>query len=123
MYWGSEMDSSRLKPRGSRVVIEIDTSRRTFGGGQLEIAEVASDHGREKIYPQVATVVAVSECEHEGGDAMVADVKVGDRVIATKYNGVPIPGLANHKIIKEEFLLAVVEGEGELRVEWGGRGK
>lgn len=96
----------KLKPLGSRVVIEpIEQEEVTASG--IVLPETA----KEK--PQKGTVLAVGPGDRdEDGKRITMDVTVGDVVLFAKYSGTEIK-LDNKKllILRESDLLAIVEGK------------
>lgn len=95
----------------NRVLVKLDTSQRVTRSGLL-IAEAPMTDGHNKIYPQVGEVILISPT--------VTDVKVGDKVICTKYNGVFVQGLPKDiKVLYEHYIEAIVDKDISLVVEWG----
>ena len=72
-----------IKPFGDRVVIKVSE-------GDIKTASgiVLPDTAKEK--PQEGTVVAVSEGKYVEGKKVALDVKVGDKVIFSKYAGTDV---------------------------------
>ena len=100
-----------VKLLGNRVLIRLDTSQRVTRSGLL-IAEAPMIDGHNKIYPQVGEVILASP--------LVTDVKVGDKVVCTKYNGVHVQGLPKDvKVLFEHYIEAIVDKDASLVVEWG----
>lgn len=93
-----------IKPLGDRVVIKAVESEETTKSGI-----VLPGSAQEK--PQVAEVVAVGPGGHVDGKEVKMELKVGDRVIASKYAGteVKLNGEAV-TILRQSDVLAVVEG-------------
>lgn len=92
-----------IKPLQNRVVIKfVEAEEKTKGG----IILTAS--AQEK--PQVAEVVAVGPGKMEDGKLIPVSVKVGERVIASKYAGtmVKFDGI-EYTILSEDDIFAVVE--------------
>lgn len=70
-----------LKPLGDRVIIKQDEAETTTASG-LYLA------GDSKEKPQTGTVLAVGEGRlDKDGNRMEVPVKVGDRVVYSKYGG------------------------------------
>lgn len=94
----------KLKPLGDRVVVRvIEQEERTRGG------IVLPDTAKEK--PQQGEVLAVgSGAVLENGERRPLEVKVGDRVIFSKYAGteVKIEG-EEVLILSERDILAAIE--------------
>ncbi|MDN5332161.1 MAG: chaperonin GroES [Tepidanaerobacteraceae bacterium] len=81
-----------IKPLGDRVVIKVlDKEEKTKGG------IVLPDTAKEK--PQKGEVVAVGTGEIIDGKKVPLEVKVGDKVIFSKYAGTEV------KIDDEEYLI------------------
>ena len=92
-----------IKPLQNRVVIKfVEAEEKTKGG----IILTAS--AQEK--PQVAEVIAVGPGKVEDGKLVPVSVKVGERVIASKYAGtiVKIDGV-EYTVLTEDDILAIVE--------------
>jgi len=96
--------SMKLKPLGSRVVVEpIEQEEITAGG--IVLPETA----KEK--PQKGVVLSVGLGDrNEKGDRVQMDVKVGDTVLFAKYGGTEIK-IEGKKllILRESDLLAIIE--------------
>ena len=88
-----------IKPFQDRVVVKMTEAEETTKGGII-----LSAAAKEK--PQVAEVVAVGP----GKADVTMGVKVGDKVLISKYSGteVKLDG-AEYTIVKMEDVLAVVE--------------
>ncbi len=81
-----------IKPLGDRVVIRaLETEERTKSG------IVLPDTAKEK--PQQGEVVAVGPGKYQDGKRIPMEVKVGDRVIYSKYAGTEV------KVDDEEMLI------------------
>ena len=92
-----------IKPLQNRVVIKfVEAEEKTKGGSILTAS------AQEK--PQVAEVVAVGPGKVEDGKLVPVSVKVGERVIASKYAGtmVKFDGI-EYTILSEDDIFAVVE--------------
>jgi len=97
--------ATKIRPLHDRVIVK-----------RLEEAEVRSaggiiipDTAKEK--PQEGKVVAVGSGKREDGKIIPLDVKAGDRILFGKYSGseIKLDG-EEHLILREEDILAVVEG-------------
>ena len=95
----------KLKPLGSRVVIEAIEQEEITAGG-IVLPETA----KEK--PQQGMVLAVGQGDRdEDGKRIAMDVKVGDKVLFAKYSGTEIKVDGRKLLImRESDILAVVEG-------------
>ena len=94
----------KIQPLHDRVLVRrIEGEERTKGG--IIIPETA----KEK--PQEGEVVAVGKGKvKDDGTVLPLDVKVGDRVLFSKYGGtdITIDG-EEHLILREDEILAVIE--------------
>jgi len=91
-----------LKPLGDRVVVKVDDSPELSPGGI-----VLPDAAQEK--PQRGVVVSVGEGKRlDDGKIVALDVKVGDRVIFSKYGGVEVrDGNEEFVILRQDDIYAV----------------
>lgn len=89
-----------LKVIGDRVLIKVDEEETTRGGIYLP------DSAQEK--PQRGTVMAVGEGQRlDSGKLAEPDVKVGDRVIFSKYGGTEVTdGDEEYVILNSHDILA-----------------
>lgn len=92
-----------IKPLFDRVVTKLCEKEETTKSGIILAAAA-----QEK--PQIAEVVAVGPGGMVDGNEVVMHVKVGDRVIVSKYAGneVKVDGV-EYSIIRQSDILAVVE--------------
>lgn len=93
----------KLRPLGDRVVIKkVEAEETTKSGIVLP--------GTAKEKPQVAEIVAVGPGGVIDGKEVKMEVKVGDKVIFSKYSGneIKMDG-EEYTILKQEDLLAIVE--------------
>ncbi|MFO7153597.1 MAG: co-chaperone GroES [Caldicoprobacter oshimai] len=93
----------KLRPLGDRVVIKaLETEETTKGG------IVLPSSAKEK--PQMAEVIAVGPGGMVDGKEVKMEVKVGDKVIYSKYAGTEVK-LDNEEyiIVRQSDILAVVE--------------
>lgn len=98
--------SLKLKPLGSRVVIETVEENDVTSGGII-----LPDTAKEK--PQKGVVLSIGPGDRdEDGKHIPMDVKVGDTVLFQKYGGTEIK-IDGKKllILRESDLLAIVEGK------------
>ncbi len=88
-----------IKPLGARVVIKrVEAEEKTKSGIVLP--------GQAKEQPQMAEVVAVGP----GTEDEKMELKVGDKVVFSKYAGTEIKyDGEEYTIMKQEDILAVVE--------------
>ncbi|MGI6125741.1 MAG: co-chaperone GroES [Planifilum sp.] len=92
-----------IKPLGDRIVLEaIEKEEKTASG------IVLPDTAKEK--PQEGRVVAVGSGRWENGQKIELEVKVGDRVIFSKYAGTEVKvDDKEYLILRESDVLAIVE--------------
>ena len=92
-----------IKPLCDRVVVKMTEAEETTKSGIILT-------GAAKEKPQVAEVVAVGPGIPEGDNKVVMEVKVGDKVITSKYSGteVKMDG-EEYTIVKQSDILAVVK--------------
>ena len=92
-----------IKPLTDRVVIKAEESEETTKSGIVLTAS-----SQEK--PQFATVVAVGEGGIVDGKEVKMYVKVGDKVITSKYSGteVKLDG-EEYTIVRQNDILAIVD--------------
>ena len=92
-----------IKPLGERVVIEVAESDVTTASGI-----VLPDTAKEK--PQKGKVVAVGTGKLlESGERAAMEVKVGDRVLFSKYSGSEIKvDDKDYLIVRESDILAIL---------------
>ena len=92
-----------IKPLGDRVVVcAVEVEETTKTGIILP--------GAAKEKPQVAEVVAVGPGGTVDGKEVVMSVKVGDRVIVSKYAGTEIKcDGCEYNIVRNDDILAIVE--------------
>ena len=93
----------KIKPLADRVVVKLVEAEETTKSGILLA-------GSAKEKPQVAEVVAVGPGGIVDGKEVAMTVKVGDKVITSKYSGteVKIDG-TEFTIIRQDDILAIVE--------------
>ncbi|MDY4256059.1 MAG: co-chaperone GroES [Oscillospiraceae bacterium] len=93
----------KLRPLGDKVVLRFTQAEEISKGG-LYLAASAQEK------PQYAVVVAVGPGGMVDGKEIKMDVKVGDKVILSKYSGteVKIDG-EEYTIVKVSDILAVAE--------------
>lgn len=92
-----------IKPLADRVVVKAVEAEETTKSGILLAASA-----KEK--PQIAEVVAVGPGGNVDGKDIVMTVKVGDRVITSKYSGTEVKcDGVEYTIVKQGDILAIVE--------------
>lgn len=93
----------KLKPLSDRVVIKMVEAEETTAGGIILA-------GSAKEKPQVAEVLAVGPGDVVDGKEVVMQVKVGDKVITSKYSGTEVKIDGEELIIvRQGDILAVVD--------------
>ncbi len=93
-----------LKPLGDRVVVEhVEQQEKTTGG--VFLPDTAKEKPQEGIVRAVGTGRVL-----DNGTKLPMEVKVGDRVIYSKYSGseVKIDG-KEYLIVSEKDILAIVD--------------
>ena len=93
----------KLKPLADRVVIKMTEMEETTKSGIILT-------GSAKEKPQVAEVLAVGPGGVVDGKEVVMQVKVGDKVITSKYSGTEVKIDGEELIVvRQNDILAVVE--------------
>ena len=92
-----------IKPLADRVVIKLVEAEETTKSGII-----LASSAKEK--PQVAEVIAVGPGGNVDGKDVQMYVKVGDKVLTSKYSGteVKLDG-TEYTIVRQSDILAVVE--------------
>lgn len=92
-----------IKPLADRVVVKAVEAEETTKSGILLA-------GSAKEKPQVAEVIAVGPGGLVDGKEVVMTVKVGDKVITSKYAGTEVKADGvEYNIVRQSDILAVVE--------------
>ena len=93
----------KLKPLAERVIIKMVEAEETTKSGIILA-------GNAKEKPQVAEIVAVGPGGVVEGKEITMQVKVGDRVLISKYAGteVKLDG-QEYTILRQNDILAIVE--------------
>ncbi|MCU0544792.1 MAG: co-chaperone GroES [Oscillatoriaceae cyanobacterium Prado104] len=94
---------STVKPLGERVFVKVSASEEKTAGGIL-----LPDTAKEK--PQVGEVAAVGPGKrNDDGTRTEMEVKVGDKVLYSKYAGTDIKlGTDEYVLLAEKDILAIV---------------
>ena len=93
----------KIKPLADRVVIKLVEEEETTKGGLI-----LSGSAKEK--PQVAEVIAVGPGGNVDGKEVEMIVKVGDKVLTSKYSATEVKfDEAECTIVRQSDILAVVE--------------
>ncbi len=92
-----------IKPLLDRVLIQMEEAEETTKSGII-----LASSAKEK--PQVARVVAVGPGGMVDGKEVKMEVKVGDKVITSKYAGTEVKlDEKEYTIVRQSDILAVVE--------------
>ena len=93
----------KIEPLADRVVIKLVEEEETTKGGLI-----LSGSAKEK--PQVAEVIAVGPGGNVDGKEVEMIVKVGDKVLTSKYSGTEVKVDGEEcTIVRQSDILAVVE--------------
>jgi chaperonin GroES len=94
---------STVKPLGDRVFLKVSPSEEKTSGGIY-----LPDNAKEK--PQVGEIVAVGAGKrNDDGSRQEMEVKIGDKVLYSKYAGTDIKlGNEEYVLLAEKDILAVV---------------
>lgn len=95
---------STVKPLGDRILVKVSEAEEKTAGGII-----LPDSAKEK--PQVGEVVEVgSGKRNDDGSYQTIDVKVGERVLYSKYAGTDLKiGGDEFVLLREQDILATVE--------------
>ena len=92
-----------LEPLADRVVVKMTEAEETTKSGIILA-------GTAKEKPQVAEIVAVGPGGIIDGKEIVMEVKVGQKVITSKYAGTEVKcDGVEYTIVKQSDILAIVE--------------
>ncbi|NLK70498.1 MAG: co-chaperone GroES [Clostridiales bacterium] len=92
-----------IKPLADRVVVKMTEPEEVTKGGVIL-------PGSAKEKPQVAEIVAVGPGGNVDGNDVEMYVKVGDKVLLSKYSGTEVKvNDVEYIIIRQKDILAVVE--------------
>lgn len=92
-----------IKPLADRIVIKMTESEETTKGGLILAAA-----SKEK--PQIAEVVAVGPGGIVDGEKIEMYLKVGDKVLLSKYAGTEVKvDNVEYTILRQSEVLAIVE--------------
>ena len=93
----------KLKPLGDRVILKMTEAEETTKSGIILA-------GTAKEKPQVAEVLAVGPGGMVDGKEVTMQVKVGDKVITSKYSGTEVKlDDQEYMVVKQSDILAIVE--------------
>ncbi len=93
----------KLKPLGDRVVLKsVEVEETTASGIVLP--------GNAKEKPAIAEVIAVGPGGVVDGKEVKMEIKVGDKVITSKYSGTEVKlDKEEYLVVRQNDILAVVE--------------
>ena len=92
-----------IKPLEDRIVVQASEAETTTASGL-----VIPDTAKEK--PQEGTVLAVGPGRFEDGTRVPLDVKVGDKVLYSKYGGTEVKyNGEEYLVLSARDVLAVIE--------------
>ena len=93
----------KLKPLADRVIVKLVEAEETTKGGIILT-------GAAKEKPEVAEVIAVGPGGMVDGKEVVMTVKVGDKVITSKYAGTKVTlEDVEYVVVRQNDILAIVE--------------
>jgi chaperonin GroES len=94
---------STVKPLGDRVFLKVSPSEEKTSGGIY-----LPDNAKEK--PQVGEIVAIGAGKrNDDGSRQEMEVKIGDKVLYSKYAGTDIKlGNEEYVLLAEKDILAIV---------------
>ena len=93
----------KLKPLGDRVVLKTVEAEETTASGI-----VLPGNAKEK--PSMAEVIAVGPGGIVDGKEVKMEVKVGDKVITSKYSGTEVKlDKEEYVVVRQNDILAIVE--------------
>ena len=93
-----------IKPLEDRIVVQAVEAETTTASGI-----VIPDTAKEK--PQEGTVLAVGPGRFEDGARVPLDVKIGDKVLYSKYGGTEVKYAGEeYLVLSARDVLAVIEG-------------
>jgi chaperonin GroES len=93
-----------IKPLEDRIVVQAVEAETTTASGL-----VIPDTAKEK--PQEGTVLAVGPGRFEDGARVPLDVKIGDKVLYSKYGGTEVKYSGEeYLVLSARDVLAVIEG-------------
>ncbi|MBQ9166575.1 MAG: co-chaperone GroES [Oscillospiraceae bacterium] len=93
----------KLKPLADRVILKLVEAEETTKGGII-----LTSAAKEK--PEIAEVLAVGPGGIVDGNEVVMTVKVGDKVVTSKYSGTQVKVDGEElTIVRQGDILAIVE--------------
>lgn len=97
------LNASTVKPLGDRILVKVSEAEEKTAGGIL-----LPDTAKEK--PQVGEVIQVGPGKrNDDGGYQAIEVKVGDKVLYSKYAGTDIKlGSDDYVLLRESDILAAL---------------
>lgn len=96
------MAKINIKPLGDRVLVKQAEEKEQIRGGII-IPDAAKEKSQE------AEVVALGTGKCEDGKTFTFDVKVGDKVLISKYGGTEVKiGDEKYSLLRQDDILAVI---------------
>jgi chaperonin GroES len=97
------LNASTVKPLGDRILVKVSEAEEKTAGGIL-----LPDTAKEK--PQVGEVIQVGPGKrNDDGSYQTIEVKVGDKVLYSKYAGTDIKlGSDDYVLLRESDILAAL---------------
>ncbi|QQE65165.1 co-chaperone GroES [Leptolyngbya sp. BL0902] len=97
------LNASTVKPLGDRILVKVSEAEEKTAGGIL-----LPDTAKEK--PQVGEVIQVGPGKrNDDGSYQAIEVKVGDKVLYSKYAGTDIKlGSDDYVLLRESDILAAL---------------
>ena len=98
------MSKLKIKPVGDRILVQHIEEKEQVRGGVI-----IPDSAKEK--PQEAKVIALGTgAKNKAGDVIPFEVKVGDKVLISKFSGSEVKLEAEkYTLVREDDILAVVD--------------
>jgi chaperonin GroES len=94
---------NRIKPLGNRVLVKKIEEQEQVKGGII-IPDAAKEISQE------AEIIALGSGKNEDGEVLDFEVKVGDRVLISKYGGTEIKRNGDVLVIlKQDDILAILK--------------
>ncbi len=95
--------SAQIKPLGDRVLVEAAEEKEVQKGGII-----IPDSAKEKPMESVVVALGTGKKDSDGND-IAFEVKVGDRVLTSKYGGTEVKiDDKEYKILSSDDILAVI---------------
>ncbi len=92
-----------IKPLGDRVLVQQIVEKEQVKGGII-IPDAAKEKSQE------AEVVALGSGKTEDGKNVAFEVKVGDKVLISKYGGTEVKsGDEKYTLLRQDDILAIIE--------------